>query len=110
MHYRERLKEWIADNDLKQKKIAAALDVTPSVLSNYVTGRTHMPIETLVELSRLFGVSVDYLAGTTDDPTPPARLTKAEHQLVKSFRTLSKSQKELILNNIAFMQNQNRNG
>ena len=108
MHYRDRLREWFADNDLKQKTIATELDISASVISNYMTGRTQMPIEMLVKMARCFGVSVDYLAGVTDDPTPPAKLSKTEHQLIESFRVLNPQQKELILQNIQFMQKQNQ--
>lgn len=107
MHYRARLKEWITDHDMKQKALASELGISTSVISNYITGRTEMPIEMLVKMSQLFGVSADYLAGVTDNPTPPARLSKAEYQLVEGFRTLSEPQKELLLENVRFMKEQN---
>ena len=43
MHYRERLREWITDHDLKQKALAKELGITESVVSNYLTGRSQMP-------------------------------------------------------------------
>ena len=108
MHYRERLREWISDHDLKQKKLAGELDITESVISNYMTGRSQMPIEMLVKMADHFGVSVDYLAGVTDNPELPGRLSTTEQQLVEAFRTLTPLQKELILQNVQFMQEQNR--
>ena len=71
MHYRERLREWIGDHDLKQKKLAGELDITESVISNYMTGRSQMPIEMLVKMADHFGVSVDYLAGVTPPTYTP---------------------------------------
>ncbi|MCI9310280.1 MAG: helix-turn-helix transcriptional regulator [Lawsonibacter sp.] len=108
MHYRDRLREWISDHDLKQKKLAGELDITESVISNYMTGRSQMPIEMLVKMADHFGVSVDYLAGVSDNPEPPVRLSTTEQQLVQAFRTLTPLQKELILQNVQFMQEQNR--
>ena len=108
MHYRERLKEWIDDHDLKQKVLAKELNISESVISNYLTGRSHVPVEMLVKMSEHFGVSVDYLVGVTDDPTPLMRFSKTERQLVEAFRTLTQQQKELILHNIQFMQEQNQ--
>ena len=108
MHYRERIKEWITDHDLKQKALAKELDITDSVISNYLTGRSQVSIEMLVKMAEHFGVSVDYLAGVTDDPELPVSLSKTERHLVDSFRTLNPQQKELIIQNIRFMREQNQ--
>lgn len=108
MHYRERIKEWIGDHDLKQKALAKELGITDSVMSNCLTGRSQMPIEMLVKLAELFGVSVDYLAGVTDDPEPPVRMTRAEGQLLEMYRTLSHDQQEAVHNQVQFFQKQNR--
>ena len=110
MEYRERLREWMAGHDLKQKALAKELGISKSVVNNYLTGRSHMPIEVLVKLSRLFGVSVDYLSGAVDDPLPSVQLNRTEQQLVENFRTLTGDQKELIARTIAVMQEQNRRG
>lgn len=108
MHYRERLKELLDDNDIKQKRLAKEIGLTESVISNYTTGRSNMPIEVLVKVAEYFGVTVDYLAGVTDDPALPLKLSKRERQMVEGFRVLSQQQKELILQNIRFMQKQNQ--
>ena len=108
MHYRERLKDWITDHDLKQKALAKELDITDSVMSNCLTGSQQMPIEMLVKLAEIFDVSVDYLAGVTDDPAVPLRLNKAERQLIEMFRTLNRDQQEAIHNQVQFFQKQNR--
>ena len=66
MHYRERLKEWINDHDLKQKVLAKELNISESVISNYLTGRSQVPIEMLVKISQFFAVSTDYLLELDD--------------------------------------------
>jgi len=107
-HYGEKVKEWITDHDLKQKKLAEEFGISAAMMSNYVTGRSTMPVEILVKMSQKFGISVDYLVGLTEEPIPPMALSEEERKLIESVRTLSKPQKELILQNIAFMQKQNR--
>lgn len=108
MHYRERIKEWITDHDIKQKALAKELDITDSVISNCLTGRSQMPIEMLVKLAEIFGVSVDYLAGVTDDSALPLRLDTAERQLIEEFRSLNCDQQEAVHNQVQFFQKQNQ--
>ena len=108
MHYRERIRAWIADHDLKQKALAKELGITDSVISNYLTGRSQMPIEMLVKLADTFGVSVDYLAGVSNDPAPPLRLDETERQLVEMFRGLRRDQQEAVHNQVQFLQKQNQ--
>ena len=108
MHYRERVKEWITDHDLKQKALAKELGTTDSVISNCLTGRSQMSIEMLVKLAEIFNVSVDYLAGVTDDPELPMRLDKTEREMIEMFRTLYRDQQEAVHNQVQFFQKQNR--
>ena len=108
MHYRERVKEWIGDHDLKQKALAKELGITDSVMSNCLTGRSQMTIEMLVMLAEIFGVSVDYLAGVTNDPAPPLRLDETERQLVEMLRNLHHDQQEAVQNQVQFFQKQNQ--
>ena len=108
MYYRERLRAWITDHDLKQKALAKELGVTDSVMSNCLTGRSQMPIEMIVKLAKIFNVSVDYLTGATDDPALPMRLDGTERELIDMFRTLYRDQQEAVHNQIQFFQKQNQ--
>ena len=107
-HFGVRAKEWIVDHDIKQKTLAKELHITEAMLSNYLTGRNDMPVEVLVRLAQRFGVSMDYLVGLCDEPSVPMTLTDGERTLVAAYRTLSREQKELIAQNIRFMQEQNQ--
>ena len=107
-HFGVRAKEWIVDHDMKQKALAKELHITEAMLSNYLTGRNDMPVEVLVRLAERFGVSMDYLVGLRDDPAVPMPLSEGERAMVTAYRTLSREQKELIAQNIRFMQEQNQ--
>ena len=37
---------------------------------NYETGKREVPLESSVTLAKFYNVSLDYLAGLTNDPTP----------------------------------------
>ena len=56
------------DKDLKQKDIAAYLNVSQNTYSQYETGVISLTAEGLVKLSDYYGVSIDYLLDRTDDP------------------------------------------
>lgn len=56
-----RLKEIRLQKGLSQKKIADELCCSPSVYSRYETGDRQPPIEVLIKLSEILGVTVDYM-------------------------------------------------
>ena len=104
----ERLKEYMDDHDMRQKELAGKLDIPLSTLNGYLTGRRQMPHDILRMIAEKLEVTTDYLYGLTDDSQRPFRLSKAERDLIQGFRQLSRDQKELIAQNIRFMQQQNR--
>lgn len=107
-HYGARAKEWITDHDIKQKMLAKEFHVTETMLSNYLTGRNDMPVEVLVRIAEYFDISMDYLVGLCDKPKAPMSTSDEERALISAYRTLSKEQRELIAQNIRFMQEQNQ--
>ena len=46
---------------MSQSQLAAALNVRPSTIGMYEQGRRVPDLPTLISISRLFGVSLDYL-------------------------------------------------
>ena len=66
MGFGERLAELRKDRGLKQKDIAALLNVAVSTVSNYETDSHEPDLTNLCELANLLGVSTDYLLGRTD--------------------------------------------
>ena len=48
---------------LSQKQLAAVLNVTPSVVSQYENGKTMPGYDTMLRIAAFFHVSVDYLLG-----------------------------------------------
>lgn len=61
MKFKIILKNLREDNDLKQKDIADFLGVSRTVISHYESGRNEPDINTLIKLSNLFNVSIDFL-------------------------------------------------
>lgn len=107
-HFGVKAKEWITDHDVKQKALAKEFHVTEAMLSNYLTGRNDMPVSVLVKIAKRFDISMDYLVGLCEEPNAPISLTESERGLISAYRTLSREQRELIVQNIRFMQEQNQ--
>ena len=57
------------DKDIKQKDIAAYLNVSQNTYSQYETGVISLTAEVLIKLSDYYKVSVDYLLDRTNNPT-----------------------------------------
>lgn len=57
------MKELREDNDLRQKEVAAYLNIDQRVYSRYETGINALPIDKVIKLCELYNVSADYLLG-----------------------------------------------
>ena len=68
------------NNGMSQSQLAAALNVSPSAVGMYEQGRRVPDLPTLISISRLFGVSLDYLvSGEESVHFPPAELHSTVH-------------------------------
>ena len=65
MYYR--LKTLRKSNKFTQKFIAEKLNISVSLYSNYETGKASIPVHLLSILSKLYGTSIDYIVGDTDE-------------------------------------------
>ncbi|HAM79563.1 helix-turn-helix domain-containing protein [Ornithinibacillus bavariensis] len=66
----QRFKELRKKHKLTQKDVAEFLGITESGYGYYEQGRNEPSIEILKKLSKRYSVSMDYITGETDDPTP----------------------------------------
>lgn len=64
----QRIRDLREDNDLKQREIAAHLNCSQRVYSNYEMGQRDIPTEVLIKLALYYNVSTDYLLGLTNNP------------------------------------------
>lgn len=56
------------DRDIRQKDIAAVLNVSQNTYSQYETGVISLTAEVLVKLADYYDVSIDYLLDRTNNP------------------------------------------
>ena len=69
--FAERLKECRRNSKLRQQDVSESLEIGYSTYCRYEQGGRLPCIDDAAKMAQLFHVSLDYLAGLTDDPTPP---------------------------------------
>ncbi len=65
-----RIRELREAKKLKQKELAQILNCSQQVYSNYELGQRDIPTATLIRLSQIYQVSVDYILGLSENPAP----------------------------------------
>ncbi len=63
-----RIRDLREDHDLTQKQVAAKLNCSQQVYSNYELGQRDIPTDILIKLSRLYNVSADYILEISNNP------------------------------------------
>ena len=71
-----RIRDLREDKDLKQSEIAEYLVCDQSLYSKYERGERELPLRYAIQLAEYYRVSIDYLVGLTDEPTPYSRKRK----------------------------------
>ena len=65
----QRLEDLRIDHDLSQQDVADRLGCQREVYRRYEKGIRTIPVDFLIRLADLYGVSLDYLVGRTDNYT-----------------------------------------
>ena len=76
MGYYRRLRDLREDKDLSIRKLAEILHIQRTTYHNYETGKRELPFELAITLAKFYNVSLDYIAGLTNDVTPPSKPNK----------------------------------
>lgn len=63
-----RIRDLREDHDYTQTDIANRLHISQPAYSYYENGERAIPLELLIEIARIYHVSIDYLLGETDNP------------------------------------------
>lgn len=66
MHYNERIREIREENSLTQQKIADLLNIGQRTYADYESGKTRIPVDSLLILARFYDVSLDYITGASN--------------------------------------------
>lgn len=93
-----RIKELRSEKKITQDILAKKLGITQAALSKWETEKAQPDQRTLLILSEIFGVSIDYILGNTEQRTAYALaekdellpLSPYERQLIIDYRKLNK--------------------
>ena len=75
----ERLLELRKDADLTQDDLAAILNINKHSISSYERNKSEPPDAIKIAIARYFDVSIDFLLGLTEIPTP----LEKQHQVLR---------------------------
>ena len=73
MKYNERIREIREDNRFTQQNIADLLHIGQRTYSDYESGKTRIPVDSLLILAKHYDVSVDYISGASNVKKPYPR-------------------------------------
>lgn len=67
MYFYQRLRDLREDEDKSQKTIAEMLGISQQHYQLYESGKRQIPFDKVIILAKYYGVSVDYIAGLTNN-------------------------------------------
>ena len=65
----ESIREIREDNSMTQQRIADLLHIGQRTYADYESGKTRIPVDSLLILARFYDVSMDYITGASDIQT-----------------------------------------
>lgn len=95
MSFYHRIRDLREDADKTQTDVANYLGTTAQYYGKYEKGERELPFSRAIELADLYCVSLDYIAGRTNDRDMNADtiLQDDEKRLLEQFRSLSERNK-----------------
>lgn len=67
MQFKDRVKELRRNRGWSQQDFASKIGIVQSVVAGYESGKKTASPDKLIEIAKLFGVSLDYLLGMSDE-------------------------------------------
>ena len=91
----DRIKDLREDSDKTQQELAEYLGTSSQHYGKYEMGRAEIPFERAIMLAEFYGVSLDYIAGRTNNKSGFAGGATAEQrELLELLMTMSSEEKE----------------
>lgn len=96
MQYYNRIRDLREDSDITQERLAEILDMHKTTYTNYEQGKHTVPLDFAVTIAKYYNVSLDYIAGLTNDKRgfSYSDLTKEQKTLLQLMEKLSPDEKK----------------
>lgn len=107
MQVYHRIRDLREDNDMTQQEVADKLFIQREVYRRYETGTREIPFSLIIELAKLYEVSIDYIAGITNDKGGMHKNSEEEAEILRLYNSLDDKRKgkaELFLEQLAKQQ------
>ena len=98
MAYYQRIRDLREDSDATQQKLAEYLGTSSQHYGKYENGNAEIPFERAIMLAEYYGVSLDYIAGLTNNKKGLAAssLTDEQQELLTFLSGLSDSERKFL--------------
>jgi transcriptional regulator with XRE-family HTH domain len=95
----DRIFQLMAERGLKSVDVSKATGITLASFTDWKKGKNDPSYKARVKLANYFGVSIKYLSGETDDPTPTSESADDVHIeiLARAARKMTSEEKEKLI-------------
>lgn len=102
MQYYNRIRDLREDSDLTQEQLVKHLNMHKTTYTNYEQGKHSVPLDFAVTLAEFYGVSLDYIAGLTNNKKglTMSSLSFYESELIEKTRKLSELDRGRVMGTI----------
>ncbi len=95
--FSKRLRDMLHSRKINQKELAAISNTTEATISRYLSGLHQPEISIVMQTAKGLGVSMDYLCGLTDIPTPKESLGDELTLLMDCYKRADAHDKKTIM-------------
>lgn len=93
---RNRIRELRKENHMSQIHLSIELEVAQETVSAYENGKHYPSFQSLVKMSNLFNVPIDYIMGLSDSIGDNS-LSEKENQMLRMFKTLNDNNQDKVI-------------
>ena len=90
------LRDMLDSRGISQKWLADNAETTESTISRYLNGKNQPEINIVARIAKALGVSMDYLCGLTDNPTPREHMGGENILLIRCFKRADTRDKKVV--------------
>ena len=112
MNNYQRIRDLREDADMTQKQVAEKLFMHLTQYRRYESGESEIPLNIAVAFARLYDVSLDYIAGITNEKRglTLSQLSQTETALINGFHRLDPVARGRLLERLDVLLSENKTG